>query len=268
MAIPDFPLPTPVLVEVRKPGAQRVRELRDGDEAGGQFKRSADQELPNKQKSHQPAPALPAITFEQVQVGASGTGQGRAQFAPNHAIDQDKSARSQPTEQGIGPRQLLEHERDRDEDAGTDDHGDVQSGRLQQTEMPLQAGGVPLPHRQPPRLLPSPSLRLHNRSLTSSCPGEKLEAETCPIPFAEFSHGWRKAKKPYAARSPSSDPTDTARRACPCAQGTSSAQYGAGRSGEPSRVDRMVPRVRIPGKLRTLGPDHSPLVPIIRAAVY
>ncbi len=45
----------------------------------------------------------------------------------------------QPAEQGVGAGQYLEHQRDRDEHSRAYDHGDIERGRLKQTEVALQS---------------------------------------------------------------------------------------------------------------------------------
>ena len=123
-------------------GVEGVGEHGDGDEARADFQRAADEELPDEQERHQPAPAAPAVGFEQVEVRSAGAGEHRAEFAPDQAVHEDQAAGDDPAEQGERPRQLAEHERDGDEDARADDHADVERGRVQQAEVPLQAGGV------------------------------------------------------------------------------------------------------------------------------
>src|SRR5207237_3327064 len=51
-----------VLLEFR---TEIVGELRDGDETGADLQRAADEELPDEQERHQPAPALLAVGFQQ-----------------------------------------------------------------------------------------------------------------------------------------------------------------------------------------------------------
>jgi hypothetical protein len=97
----------------------------------------AEQELPDEQERHEPAPAFPAECFEQVEVRAARAGQGRAQLAPDEAVRQDQGAGCEPGEHGVRPRQQAEDERNRGENAGTDNHRHVERGCLEHAEMPL-----------------------------------------------------------------------------------------------------------------------------------
>ena len=125
-----------------KPGLRSCAELRHGDQPRGNLERPADEELPDEQERHQPAPAIGAVAFEQIEVGPAGAGHGGRQLAPDQAVQEDQDARRQPAQQGIGPGQLPEHQRNGDEDAGADDQGDIQCRGLKQAEMTGQAVGL------------------------------------------------------------------------------------------------------------------------------
>ena len=57
----------------------------------------------------------PAEGLAQVQVGASGAGHRRAEFAPHQAVAQRQARAQQPSEQALRPAHGADHQRDGDE---------------------------------------------------------------------------------------------------------------------------------------------------------
>ncbi len=94
----------PGFVERAIGGMEAVGEDGDGDEPGAEFQRPADEELPDEEERRQPAPAAPAVGFEEVQVRPTGAGKRCAEFAPDQAVHEHQGARADPAKQGKRPR--------------------------------------------------------------------------------------------------------------------------------------------------------------------
>ena len=74
----------------------------EADVARGYFQRPAQNELPDKQKCHEPAECFAAVTLSQVQIGTSRARHGRAKFAPNHPVRNRDQNRDNPTQHCLG----------------------------------------------------------------------------------------------------------------------------------------------------------------------
>src|SRR5256885_391381 len=72
--------------------------LRKTNVARGDLERSAQDELPYEQKSHQAAESLGSERFAKVSEGSAGARHRGPQFAPDHPVADDDHERGEPAE--------------------------------------------------------------------------------------------------------------------------------------------------------------------------
>ena len=124
-------------------GCPKVFQIRGkSDEARGDFQGAGEQELPDEEEGHQPAPSLAAKSIAQEMIAAAGSGHGRAKFTPHQSIGQRQNQRHQPAQHRLRPAQRGHQDRDGDERPDAHHVGHVHRGGLHHANATLHAGFI------------------------------------------------------------------------------------------------------------------------------
>ena len=105
--------------------------LREPDIPGRDLERTAQDELPDEEKSHQPPVGFAAEGFAQVAERSARRRHRGAELAPHQAIADDDEERDDPAEHRLRPAERRHQQRDRDERADPDHVDHVEGGGLE-----------------------------------------------------------------------------------------------------------------------------------------
>jgi hypothetical protein len=112
--------------------------LGEADEAGGDFKRTAEDELPDEQEGHQPSEPRAAKGFAQIDEGAARSGHGGGEFGPDETVADRQERAEQPAEHALGTAHRRDDERDREERSDAYHVAHVERGGLEEVKTSYQ----------------------------------------------------------------------------------------------------------------------------------